>query len=190
MAGNREIEIKFRIESIPLLMEKLQSLGFHQVSGRTHEMNTLYDQPGGKLKRRGALLRIRQYGDKWTVTYKDRSAVGSGHHKIRREIETAVKDGQALTEILGALGFKSAFAYEKFRSEWTESRGEIGGHVVIDETPIGDFAEIEGPPDWIDSVARDLGIPQNQYITASYAELFLHWKQKTGSETEEMRFPL
>jgi adenylate cyclase class 2 len=190
MSDTREIEIKFRIESIPLLMEKMQTSGFHQVTGRTHEMNTLYDFPEGQLRRRGALLRVRQYGDKWTVTYKDRSAVGPGHHKIRREIETSVGDGPALAGILGALGFKPGFVYEKFRSEWTESQSELGGHLVIDETPIGDFGEIEGSPQWIDSVASRLGISQNQYITASYAELFIQWREKTGSQTDEMRFPL
>jgi adenylate cyclase class 2 len=208
MAGNREVEIKFRIESIPRLMEDLQAAGFHQVTGRTHEMNTLYDLPGGRLRRRGALLRIRKYGDKWTVTYKDRSAVGTSHHKIRSEIETAVGDGSALAGILDALGFKPGFAYEKFRSEWTHTPGSTGlalkgsesghndggsraaGHVVIDETPIGDFGEIEGPPDWIDSVARRLGISRDQYITASYAELFLQWRERTGSRVAQMLFPL
>jgi adenylate cyclase class 2 len=200
MAHNREVEIKFKIESIPQLKEKLKMSGFQEVTGRTHEMNTLYDLPGRQLRRRGALLRIRKYGSKWTVTYKDRSTVGSGHHKIRREIETAVKDGPALTDILEALGFKPGFAYEKFRSEWRDSppgqeggNGEapkLGGHVVIDETPIGDFGEIEGPPDWIDAVAQRLGIDRSQYVTASYAELFLQWRKKTGSKVEQMRFPL
>jgi adenylate cyclase class 2 len=203
MAGNREVEIKFEIESIPLLTEKLEQSGFHQVTGRTHEMNTLYDLPGNRLRRRGALLRIRKYGEKWTVTYKDRSGVGPGKHKVRREIETPVKDGPALAAILDALGFKAGFAYEKFRSEWTESpaplpghaftlesRSPSMGHVVIDETPIGNFGEIEGPPDWIDAVARRLGISNAQYITASYSELFLQWRKKTGSRVTQMRFPL
>jgi adenylate cyclase class 2 len=208
MPGKREVEIKFRIESIPRLMEELQAAGFQQVTGRTHEMNTLYDLPGGRLRRGGALLRIRKYGDKWTVTYKDRSAAGTSHHKIRREIETAVGDGSALTGIFEALGFKACFAYEKFRSEWTDtpgsadlalkgdesghdsSRNRLSGHVVIDETPIGDFGEIEGPPDWIDSVARRLGISRDRYITASYAELFLQWRERTGSRVGQMLFPL
>jgi adenylate cyclase class 2 len=172
-------------------------------------MNTLYDLPGGSLRRRGALLRVRKYGHKWTVTYKDKGRVKPGHHKIRREIETPVEDGQALAEILEALGYKPSFAYEKFRSEWTGGPqtpsgktpagtksahnnvvGAGQGHVVIDETPIGNFGEIEGPPQWIDEVARQLGISTTQYITASYAELFLQWKKKTGNKVTQMRFSL
>jgi adenylate cyclase class 2 len=84
------------------------------------------------------------------------------------------------------VGFKPGFAYEKFRSEWSDG----AGHVVIDETPIGDFGEIEGPPDWIDAVAGKLGIAKTQYITASYGELFLEWKKQTGNKVGQMLFPL
>jgi adenylate cyclase class 2 len=204
MSANQEIEIKFRIEDIALLTDMLQKSGFRLVTERTHEMNTLYDLPGGRLRRRGALLRIRKYGPKWTVTYKDKSRTNPGRHKTRREIETPVENGQALAEILGALGFRPSFAYEKFRSEWTggpparsgtnsgHAAGERMemGHVLIDETPIGNFGEIEGPPQWIDEVARRLGISAAQYITASYAELFVQWKKKTRSKVGQMLFPL
>lgn len=148
-------------------------------------MNALYDLPGGQLRRRGALLRIRQYGPNWTITYKDRSMVQSGRHKSRREIETTVPDGQILAEILEATGFKTSFAYEKFRSEWTDG----AGHVVVDETPIGNFAEIEGAPGWIDRVARTLGVAKDQYITASYSELFQSWKRRKRSRATRMLFP-
>jgi adenylate cyclase, class 2 len=205
MSANQEIEIKFKIDDLKPLLERLRRLGFRLITERTHEMNTLYDLPGGRLRRRGALLRVRKYGAKWTVTYKDRSRIKPGRHKTRREIETRVEDGQALIGILEAAGFKPSFAYEKFRSEWTagsmassgaksgRDNGEASpaqGHVVVDETPIGDFGEIEGPPQWIDEVARRLGISTDQYITASYAELFLQWKKKTGNKVTQMRFPL
>jgi adenylate cyclase, class 2 len=204
MAANREVEIKFRIEDIGLLIGRLKELGFRLVTERTHEMNTLYDLPGGPLRRREALLRIRKYGPKWTVTYKDRSRIRPGRHKTRREVETRVDDGQALAEILEASGFKPGFAYEKFRSEWvggptgllTQQPGHHDGapagtgHVVIDETPIGNFGEIEGPPQWIDEVARRLGISAAQYITTSYSELFVQWKKKTGNKVVQMLFPL
>lgn len=186
MGGKREVEIKFAIDDITGLNTKLGAAGFHLVTERTHEVNTLYDLPGSPLRRRGALLRIRKYGPRWTVTYKEKSKSKPGRHKSRTEIETQVEDGQALAAILQACRFRPSFAYEKFRSEWADGTG----HVVVDETPIGNFGEIEGPPDWIDSTAHRLGISQNQYITASYAELFLQWKKKSGSNVTQMVFPL
>ena len=153
MASDREVEIKFRIADIQVLADRLQEAGFRQITPRTHELNTLYDQRG-KLRRKCALLRLRQYGQQWTLTYKDKSNATPGRHKSRREIETRVENGEAAGRIIEALGFKPSFSYEKFRSEWADSTG----HVVIDETPIGNYGEIEGPPEWIDSTAERLGV--------------------------------
>lgn len=180
---NHEVEIKFRIQDLNALTARLHSAGFREITSRTHEKNTLYDLPGDPLRNRGALLRLREYGPKWTVTYKDKPAV-SGAHKSRREIETDVADGLALATMLEALGYQPRFVYEKFRSEWTDG----SGHVVIDETPIGRFGEIEGQPEWIDHTARHLEIAKSEYITLSYTELFFRWKEETGSTMENMVF--
>lgn len=184
MPSDREVEIKFKIDDIGTLTSSLQTAGFRLITPRTHEMNTLYDQPGSKLRQRGALLRLRQYGPRWTVTYKDRSGPQSGRHKSRREIESQVEKGEALAQVFEAIGFSPSFRYEKYRSEWSDSTG----HVVIDETPIGNFGEIEGQPEWIDATARQLEIPVKSYLKESYAELFAAWKRKTRSKAKEMTF--
>jgi adenylate cyclase class 2 len=183
MTSNHEVEIKFRIADFDALSASLQSAGFHLLTPRTHEMNSLYDLPGRELRARGALLRLRQYGDKWTLTYKDKAA-SQVKHKSRPEIETQVEDGPATGQILKALGFRPVFSYEKFRTEWTDQRG----HVVLDETPVGNFGEIEGSPEWIDGIAAQLGITESQYIKLSYSELFQEWKRATGSSAEHMLF--
>jgi adenylate cyclase class 2 len=95
-----------------------------------------------------------------------------------------VEDGEKMEAILRALQFEPVFRYEKFRAEWEGERG----HVVIDETPIGNFAEIEGPGEWIDTVARDLGIRRQDYITETYAGLFSDWKRRTKNPAAEMTF--
>jgi adenylate cyclase, class 2 len=184
MPSNREVEIKFRIGDIQALTAGLQAAGFRLLTPRTHEMNTLYDQPGAKLRRRGALLRLREYGPKWTLTYKDRSSPQGGRHKSRREIESRIENGEAVAQILEALGFSPSFRYEKYRSEWSDANG----HVVIDETPIGNFGEIEGASRWIDATARRLNISVESYLKESYAELFTAWKRKTRSKAAEMTF--
>jgi adenylate cyclase, class 2 len=184
MASNREVEIKFRIDDIHALTAGLQKTGFRLVTSRTHEMNTLYDQPGAKLRRRGALLRLREYGPKWTLTYKDKAGSQTARHKSRREIETVVENGHAMEQIIEQLGFKPSFRYEKYRTEWTDA----AGHVVIDETPIGTFGEIEGPPKWIDTTAQRLEIPVGRYLKQSYTELFAAWKRQTKSKAMEMTF--
>jgi adenylate cyclase class 2 len=86
--------------------------------------------------------------------------------------------------ILQALRYSPSFRYEKFRAEWADGQGQV----VVDETPIGDFCEIEGAPRWIDATAKKLGVKQEDYITKNYATLFLDWKQETQSPATEMTF--
>ena len=86
--------------------------------------------------------------------------------------------------ILRALGFAPIFRYEKFRAEWSDGKG----HVVVDETPIGNFGEIEGAPRWIDRTARVLHVLSHDYITSTYTDLFFEWKKRTTSPASEMTF--
>jgi len=181
--SNQEIEIKFRIDDLRAVNQRLRQTGFRLSTARTHEMNTLYDLPGQPLRQRGELLRLRKYGSQWTLTHKAKGGV-EGRHKRRTETETKVENGTTMDAILRALGFVPTFRYEKFRAEWSDGRG----HVVVDETPIGNFGEIEGPSRWIDRTARNLSIPPKNYITETYANLFFNWKEKTGSPAREMTF--
>jgi adenylate cyclase class 2 len=178
----REIEIKFLVTDAKVLTRRLRASGFRLVTRRTHEMNVLYDLPGNPLRQRGEILRLRKYGDRWTLTHKSKGT--ARRHKSRQEIETAVSDGPSLDRILCVLGFSPSFRYEKFRSEWTDGQGQV----VIDETPIGTVAEIEGSPRWIDRTAKLLGIPPSSYITLSYGAMFEEWKRRTGSTAREMTF--
>jgi len=177
-----EVEIKFRIKDLHGLGRGLRGAGFRQITKRTHEINTLYDLRGQPLRKRGDLLRLRKYGQKWILTHKAKGK--AGRHKTRTENETSVADGAKMHAILHALGFAPTFRYEKFRAEW----GDGKGHVVLDETPIGNFGEIEGPPRWIDTTARLLGIRREDYITETYAGLFFSWKRTTRSKAAEMTF--
>ncbi|HVZ16703.1 MAG TPA: class IV adenylate cyclase [Terriglobales bacterium] len=176
-----EVEIKFVVHDLEAIRKRLRELNFREATPRTNEMNTLFDH-GGEMRRRGEVLRIRKYGDKWTVTHKSKSK--DARHKTRVETETKVADGEALEGIFRAMGFEPSFRYEKFRSEWSDGEG----HVVLDETPIGNLGEIEGAPDWIDKVAGQLGLNEKDYITKSYAELFNDWTKKTGSKAQHMTF--
>ena len=182
MASTREIEIKFRVVDIRALGRKLRAVGFRIVTPRTHEMNTLYDLPGEVLRGRQQLLRLRQYGSEWTLTHKAKKK--TGRHSSREELETVVADGKKMDLILRALGYAQSFRYEKLRAEWTDGKGQV----VVDQTPIGNFCEIEGAPRWIDATAKKLGVKPADYITQNYAGLFLEWKARAKSIAEEMTF--
>lgn len=178
----KEIEIKFRIKSMSAVVRSLKQAGFKCVTRSTHEINSLYDLPGQKLRKRGDLLRLRKYGNSWILTYKAKGK--AGRHKSRVELQTDIENGKQMDAILRALGFEPTFRYEKFRAEWSDGKG----HVVLDKTPIGNFGEIEGPSRWIDRTAQALGISRSDYITQTYAPMFFEWKRRTQSKATEMTF--
>lgn len=186
---NAEIELKFRVASLPALEGRLRQLGFRLDTPRTFEQNTLYDTPARSLKEKGELLRLRQYGERHVLTHKrhpENEEVGS-RYKVRIETESEVADGAALAEVFTRLGFLPVFRYEKFRSEYSDPL-LAGAHLVIDETPIGVFAELEGPTGWIDRTLLALGVSAGDCLTESYGKLFLAWKAETGSPAENLLF--
>jgi adenylate cyclase, class 2 len=185
-----EIELKFPLSDPAALQALLPQFGFHLDTPRTFEHNTLYDTPARDLRAQKQLLRIRQYGDLWTITHKrqpDQAAIDTTRYKIRIETETTVADGPALSEIFQQLGYTPVFIYEKFRTEWSHTT-KPSAHLVIDETPIGNYVELEGPPEWIDQTLVELKIDPATCLTDSYGKLFLDWKQRTGSAAEHLTF--
>jgi adenylate cyclase class 2 len=181
-----ETEIKFRVDDLANLAGRLEQAGFHLDTPRTFESNVLYDTPDRKMRANTEILRIRTYGGKCTLTHKrlpDRSP-GEDRHKHRVETETQVSDGNALAEVFQSLGLIPAFRYEKWRTEWSDGQG----HCVMDETPIGNFAELEGESEWIDRVAARLGVPHSEYMTLSYGRLFEQWKEEHHSPAEHLTF--
>ena len=194
---NSEIELKFPVEDPEALQARLPHLGFQLQTPRTFEHNTLYDTPDRDLRARRQVLRIRQYGGVCTVTHKRQPDPQAGEpmdttrYKIRIETETTVAECDAMAEIFKQLGYVRVFEYEKYRSEWSaaaEHGSEMMAHLVIDETPVGNYAELEGPTAWIDRTLAELRIDPATCLTDSYGKLFLDWKQRTGSAAENLTF--
>jgi adenylate cyclase class 2 len=181
-----ETEIKFRVEDLPGLAHRLQAARFRLQTSRSFESNVLYDTPDRQMRARTEILRIRSYAGRWTVTHKrlPDSGPGEDSHKHRIETETEVSDGAAMAEVFLSLGLVAAFRYEKWRTEWSDGEG----HCVVDETPIGDYAELEGSSEWIDRTAARLGVGPAQYLTLSYGRLFDLWREEHSSAAEDLTF--
>lgn len=186
-----EIEVKFPVADPAGLQSRLPVLGFHLETSRTFEHNTLYDTPSRDLRARRQILRLRKYGDLCVLTHKRTpDNVDDSLYKTRIETETLVADCDAMAEVFHQLGYAPAFVYEKFRTEWSQPlpNSQLTAHLVIDETPIGIWAELEGPTSWIDRTLGDLGIDRDTCITDSYGTLFTKWKQNSESAANHMTF--
>jgi len=181
-----ETEIKFRVVDLAALESQLKAVGFKLLTPRSFESNVLYDTADRRLRARTEILRIRNYAGKWTLTHKRLPDAGPGEdtHKHRIETETEIADGNALAEVFRSLGLAAAFRYEKWRSEWSDGEG----HCVVDETPIGNYAELEGDGEWIDRVSARLGVERSSYITLSYGRLFEQWCAEHRSEARDLTF--
>ena len=135
---------------------------------------------------RTEIFRIRQYNGQCVLTHKriPDNGIGEDRHKHRIETETQVEDGEALATVFKSLNLLPAFRYEKWRTEWSDGVG----HCVVDETPIGNYAELEGTSEWIDQAAMRLGVEREEYLTLSYGRLFDLWRIEHNSLAEHLTF--
>jgi adenylate cyclase class 2 len=180
-----ETEVKFRVRNSVELELRLEGAGFRRETPRTFERNVLFDTPERRLRQDRQILRIRQYGEKWVLTHKALPTDGdTGLYKHRIETETILGDGESVAAIFASLGYLPAFTYEKYRTEWADDLG----HCVLDETPIGVFAELEGPEEWIDRMAAALGVDRSELFNVSYGRMFELWKEETGSPANDLTF--
>jgi adenylate cyclase class 2 len=187
-----EIEVKLSITSVAAARKKIGKLGAKLVKrevggkdGRVHELNILFDTPDGGFARHGQLLRVRvessggansKSAKRAVLTYKGPGEPQKeARFKVRDEREVVVADDVAMRGILEALGLRGWFRYEKFRTTFAlpgTAKWAAGLQVELDETPIGVYLELEGPPNAIDRAAHELSFSRADYITKNY--LLLH----------------
>ena len=179
-----ETEIKLAAPDVRTARKLLRAAGFAVSRRRVFESNVVFDTARLTLRRASTLLRLRQAGGQITVTYKGKPAVGK--YKSREELELAVTDASMMGAIFERLGYRPVFRYEKYRTEFRLDRG--AGMATVDETPVGTFLELEGAPAWIDLMAARMGFTEQDYITASYARLYLDWCERNGSTPGDMVF--
>lgn len=180
-----EIEIKLRLSGkLADVRQTLARLGFRVTESRGLESNILFDNSKRSLRKHGQLIRVRLTGGHRKLTFKGPSQPGK--YKKRQEIEFDLPDRPFMEAIFTHMGFHPVFRYEKYRSEYSKPRAL--GKVLLDETPIGNFLELEGPPRWIDQTAKQLGFSERDYITRSYGYLYLAFCRERRIRPKDMLF--
>lgn len=184
-AGPMEVEIKLPVADLPAVLRRIVAAGYRETHARSFESNVLYDTADHALRRNQQALRVREYRGQTALTFKGKPL--PGRHKQREELETTVGSGATLAAVLDRLGYKPVFRYEKYRHIYSKD-GEPGV-ITVDETPLGPFLELEGESGWIDATAARLGYRPDDYITASYATLYLEHCREIGIEPAHFVFP-
>lgn len=179
-----EQEVKFRLSSVDDRAAKLRVAGAEVTKARHFESNQLFDFSDSRIEKRGSALRLRRVGVDGWLTFKGPQH-GSGKIKQRRELETPLADPEAMEEILAALGLEERFRYEKYRTVYRLSDALL----CLDETPIGPFLEIEGPPEVIQAMVETLSLPLGEAIVSTYPRLYELHRQEFPEAPPFMVFP-
>ena len=185
-----ETEVKVACSDPEGFRRKLTELGGELSAPRHFEDNFVLDFADGRLRQRGSLLRVRMAGGNAIITLKG-PPMPAGLFKKRVETETSVGDGSVILGILLELGLQVWFRYQKYREEYDLT--ECGGagrtlHVAIDETPIGNYLEIEGEEPAICRVAERLGIGTEHCLRDSYYALHVRYCERQGKVPGDMVF--
>jgi adenylate cyclase class 2 len=173
--SKQEIEIKLPFDSPSAASEKLSRLGAEKRTPRLFEDNIVFDRDDLSLKRADTVLRLRTKGERHVLTLKT-PVEGEHRHRVRNEDETDVTDFEATARLLKRLGFAPRWRYQKYRTVYALDDLSI----CVDETPLGCFVELEGPPEQIDRVAGDLGFVPEQHMRESYRELHERDAERRG----------
>ena len=172
-----ETEVKFLLTDPEIIRRRLRQAGAAS-AGKVFETNYRYDDADNRLQAAQHLLRLRR-DHRSRLTFKQPHPSGGRQFKTHEELEIEVSDFDTTHQLFEALGFHRAQIYEKHRETFDMGTTEI----CLDHLPYGHFAEIEGTPDAIPSVAERLGLEWHRRILANYLQIF-----ETIRQTLELPF--
>jgi len=180
-----ETEVKFRLDDRAAFESRLESLGARR--GETeNERNVLFDDAAETLRAGGCALRLRTTERGTLLTFKGKASF-SGGVKSRLEMESGVEKPEAIASLLAALGYAPRFTYEKRRTTW-RFLDPSRPLVVVDETPLGLFAEIEGTDAAVRALASAFGIPESAFLPESYVGLWMKAREADPTLPAHMVF--
>ena len=184
---NLETEVKLACDDL----SRLTRVGIElQLSKPRHfEDNWLLDDAAQSLFKQGAALRVRTVEGRGWVTFKGAAqATTDSPLKVREEIESAVSDPEKLIELFERLGYHRAFRYQKYRTTYKILLDGAALEVAFDETPMGNFIEIEGDERRVLGILERAGFTAADSIRQSYPELQAERCQARGVPLEDLVF--
>lgn len=189
MTNSHEIEVKLRYESIAQLEHAGLRLTIEKP--RHFEDNWLLDTTDRQLSSRAAILRVREVEGQGTLTYKEKAAADAPatQFKARLELETPFAQPEAMRALLERLGYRPWFRYQKYRTVYrVQVPSGATLHAMFDETPLGNFVELEGAEEAIAEAVQALGVTPQNYILESYLALQASFCRAQGRALEDMVF--
>jgi adenylate cyclase class 2 len=140
-----EIEVKFLNIDSALMENKLKAIGAKKMFEKLYKRRT-FDYPDLRLHKKGAWIRLRDEGEKVTLTYKERIGMktfdGKTNDDSMEEVEIIVSDFVKTAELLNRMRFIEKFYEENKRIRYLLEDIEFD----IDFWPqLDPYLEIEAP---------------------------------------------
>jgi adenylate cyclase class 2 len=175
-----ETELKYLGPEVEALRARLREVAAVLDSPRSLEVNLVFDDEAGTLRRSDRLLRLR---DRRELTLK-LPADSDSPFKSRVETTVMIESGD-VEALLARLGYRVVWRYEKYREGWSLD----GMYITIDEVPfIGAVVEIEGEPEGIERTAARLDVDGLESSTETYSALFQRWAREHRMEPGDLTF--
>lgn len=181
-----EYEVKFINLDHDEIRLKLKDIGAELEKPMRLMKRVVIETP--EMRKKNAFIRVRDEGDKVTLTYKQFDALSVDGAK---EYEVTVSDFQATVDLLLAAGFPNQSYQESKRETWILDSVEI----VLDEWPwLEPYIEIEGGSEsHVREVAAKLGLDWSEAVfgdvMAVYRRQYPHLGARSAiSDVAQVRF--
>lgn len=165
---NTEIEVKFADIDIEQIRARLTDASAKCIQPMRLMKRALIEEPHHEQE--NAFIRIRDEGDKITLTFKRRSDQLGAAIDNTKELEVEVSDFDKTVQLFSEAGWK----YKTFQESRRETWELDGTEVVIDEWPwLHPYIEIEGESEAaIKAVAKKLGLNWSEVIFSHIDTLY------------------
>ena len=174
-----EIELKAVVDDLSLRRAAVERAGgVLEMEGRLEDRR--YDMPGGALKLRDHVLRVRVFRDasseRASLEWKGPVETRDGY-KLREEIGTEAEDPAALIGIVERLGYVVTRAIDRDIAQYELH----GAKVRFEQYPRMDvLVEVEGERDAIERAVAALGMPRGAFNSDNLPAFVERYERRTG----------
>lgn len=170
-----EIELKFELKSDEL--ERIKNKPEITILKECYQQTIMFDNAEKLMERTDGRIRLRQHGDKITISYK-KPLPSDGNHKKEIEFETEVGNFEVMKNILKMMEYSPTTSYEKYTTHLKFK--DYDAELEIQKYPFATFLEIEGEKEEIEKIAKELNLDSKTALKKPVDTLFCEWREKRG----------